>query len=80
MRHRGILDLDAELFGEFLKFARGEVGAVVGDDAVRYTIPVYDGLKELDRHSRLLIGDRDSFDPFGEFVHNDQQVSVASSR
>jgi hypothetical protein len=27
-----------------------------------------------------LIGDGDSFDPFGELVDGDQQVSVASSR
>jgi hypothetical protein len=44
MRHRGVLDLDAELFGEFLKFARGEVGAVVSDDVVRYAVSVDDGL------------------------------------
>jgi hypothetical protein len=72
MRHRGVLDLDAMFFGEFLKFARGEVGAVIGDDAVRYAVPVDDGLKELDRCSRLLIGDRDSFGPFGELVDDDQ--------
>jgi hypothetical protein len=80
MCHRGVLDLDAELFGEFLKFTQGEVGPVVGDDFVRYAVPVDDGLEELDRRSRLLIGDRDSFGPFGEFVHGNQQVSVASSR
>jgi hypothetical protein len=79
MRHRGILDLDTELFGELLKFTRGEVGAVVGDDAVRYAVPVDDGFEELDSRSRLLIGDRDDFDPFGELVGGDQQVSVASS-
>jgi hypothetical protein len=27
-----------------------------------------------------LIGDRDSFNPFGEFVHRDQQVCVTSLR
>jgi hypothetical protein len=80
MHHRGVLDLDTELFGEFLKFARGEVGTVVGDDAVRYAVLVDDGLKELDRRGRLLVGDRDSFDPLGEFIHGDQQVHVASSR
>jgi hypothetical protein len=69
MCHRCVLDLDAELFGEFLKFARGEVGAVVGD-----------GLEEFDRRSRFLIGDWDSFDPLRELVDGDQQVSVASSR
>jgi hypothetical protein len=80
MRHRGVLDLDAELFGKLLKFARGEVGAVVGDDIVRYAVPVDDGLEELDRCGRLLIGDTDNFDPFGELVDGDQQVSVASLR
>jgi hypothetical protein len=80
MRHRGILDLDAELFGKFLKFARDEVGAVVSDDAIWYAVPVDNGLEELDRRSRLLIGDRDGFDPLGELVDGNQQVSVASSR
>jgi hypothetical protein len=38
MLHRGVFDLDAELFGKLLKFARGEVGAIVGDDAVWYAV------------------------------------------
>jgi hypothetical protein len=80
MRHRGVLDLDAELFGIFLKFTRSEVGAIVGDDAVRYAIPVDDGFEELDRRGRLLVGERDSFDPLGEFIHGDQQVRVVTSR
>jgi hypothetical protein len=42
MRYRGVLDLDAKLFGKLLKLARCEVGAIVGDDAVRYAIPVDD--------------------------------------
>jgi hypothetical protein len=61
-----------EAFGEFLEFARGEVGAVVSDDVVWYIVPVDDGLEELDRRGRLLVGDRDSFDPLGEFIHGDQ--------
>jgi hypothetical protein len=80
MHHRGILDLDAKLFGEFLKLARCEVGAIVGDDAIRYAIPVDDGFEELDRRGRLLVGDRDSFDLLGEFIHGDQQVHVVTSR
>jgi hypothetical protein len=80
MRHRRVLYLDAELFGELLKFIRGEIGAVVGDDAVWYAISVDDGLEKLDRRSRFLIGDWDGFDPLGELVDGDQQVSVASSR
>jgi hypothetical protein len=27
-----------------------------------------------------LVGDRDSFDPLGEFIHGDQQVRVVTSR
>jgi hypothetical protein len=80
MRHRCVLDLDNELFGEFLKLARGEVGAVVGDDAVRYSVSVDDGLKELDRHSRFLVGDENCFDPLGELVDGDQKIGMASSR
>jgi hypothetical protein len=80
MRHRCVLDLDVEFFGEFLKFARGEVGAVVGDDAIWYAVSVDDGLEELDRRSRFLVGDWDGFDPLGELVDGDQQVTVASSR
>jgi hypothetical protein len=80
MRHQCVLDLDAGLFGELLKFARGEVGAVVGDDDVRYAISVDDGVKELDRRSRFLLADWDGFDPLRELVDGDQQVSVASSR
>jgi hypothetical protein len=80
MRYRGVLDLDTKVFGELLEFARGEVGAIVGDDAIRYAVPVDDGLEELDRRGRLLIGDRDNFDLFAEFVHRDQQVCVTSSR
>jgi hypothetical protein len=57
MRHRCVLDLDAELFGEPLKFARGKVGAIVGDDVVWYAVSVADGFEELDRRSRFLIGD-----------------------
>jgi hypothetical protein len=71
MRHRGVLDLDAELFGELLKFARGEVGTVVGDDDVRYAVLVDDRLKELYRRGRLFVGDRDNFDPLGKFIHGD---------
>jgi hypothetical protein len=80
MCHRRVLYLDAELFGELLEFAHGKVGAVVGDDAVWYAISVNDGLEKLDRRSRLLIGDWDGFDPLGELVDGNQQVSVASSR
>jgi hypothetical protein len=80
VRHRCVLYLDAKLFGELSKFSRGEIGAVVGDDAVWYAISVDDGLEKLDRRSRFLIGDWDGFDPLGELVDGDPQVSVSSSK
>jgi hypothetical protein len=51
-----------------LKLARGEVSTIVGDDTVGHSISVDDGLKELDRRSCFLVGDRDCFDPLGELV------------
>jgi hypothetical protein len=71
MCYRCVLDLDSELFGEFLKLARGEVTAVIGDDAVGHSISVEDGLEELYCRSRFLVGDRDCFDPLGELVNGD---------
>jgi hypothetical protein len=79
VRHRSILELDTEIFGEVLEFARSEVGAVVGDNAVRDTVPVDNGLEELDRLGCLLVGDRNSLYSLGELVHCDQWVSMTSS-
>jgi hypothetical protein len=49
-----------------LKLARGEVSAIVGDDAIGHSVSVDDGLEELDCCSRFLVGDWDCFDPLGE--------------
>jgi hypothetical protein len=62
-----------------LKFARSEVGAVVGDDAVRDAVPVDNRLEKLDRRGHLLVGDRHSFYPFRELVHCNEQVRMRSS-
>jgi hypothetical protein len=71
MCHRCVLDLYAELFGEFLKLARGEVSAVVGDDVVGHSISIDDGIEELDCHSCFLVGNWDCLDPLGELVDGD---------
>jgi hypothetical protein len=68
VRHRSVFELDAEVFGEVLEFARSEVGAVVGDDAVRDAVPVDDGLEEFDRRGRLLVGDLDYFNNTLEYT------------
>jgi hypothetical protein len=54
-----------------LKLARGEIRAVVRDDAVGHSVLVDDGLEELGRRSRLLVGDRDCFDPLLELFDGD---------
>jgi hypothetical protein len=72
MRHKCVLDQDAKLHGEFLKLARGEVSAIVGDDAIGHPVPASDGLEELDDYGRFLIGHRHCFDPLGELVDYDQ--------
>jgi hypothetical protein len=69
VRYRSVLELDAEVFGKVLEFARSEVGAVVGDDAVQDAVPVDNGLEELDRRGRLLVGDWNSLYPLGELVY-----------
>jgi hypothetical protein len=79
MCHQCVLDLDAELFGEILKLARGEISVIVGDDAVGHSISVDDGLEELDCCSRFLVGHRDCLNPFGELVDGDDEVGVAAS-
>jgi hypothetical protein len=68
MRHRCVLYLDAEFFGELLEFARGEVGVIVGDDVVWHAVSVDDRLEKLDRRGRFLISDWDGFDPLGELI------------
>jgi hypothetical protein len=54
-----------------LKFAGGEVSAVVGDDAVGHPVSTSDGLEELDGRGCFLIGNQDCFDPLGELVNGD---------
>jgi hypothetical protein len=71
VRYRSVLELDAEVFGEVLEFARSEVGAIVGDDAIRDAVPVDNGLKELDRRGRLLVSNWNSLYLFGELVNCD---------
>jgi hypothetical protein len=72
MHHQCVLNLDAQLLGEFLKLTRGEVSAVVSDDAIGHPVPTSDGLKELDGCGCFLIGHRYCLDPLGELVDFDQ--------
>ena len=52
----------------------GEVGAVVGDDAVWVAVLVDDVAEETDRSLAVQYLDRLCFDPLGELVHRHQKV------
>jgi hypothetical protein len=71
VRYQSVLELDAEVFGKVLEFARSEVGAIVGDDAVRDAVPVDNGLEEPNHRGRLLVSDQNSLYLLGEPVHCD---------
>ena len=59
---------------------RGEVTAVISDDAVRNPESAGDHFLEVDSRSGFLIRDRHCFDPLGEFIDSDKQMSVPSRR
>jgi hypothetical protein len=72
--------LNPEVFCELLELARGEIAAVSDDDAMWHTVSACDGLEELDDHCRLLVCYRRCFNPLGEFVDCDEEISMAAAR
>src|SRR3954468_8958737 len=74
MIDRSIIELNAHVFAPQLYFFRGEVCAVIGDNAVGDTVTVYDPGHEVYYRSGFGRLDRRGFYPFGEFIHHDQQV------
>ena len=80
MGDRGEAELDAEAVAEHVKFSRGEVAAVVRDDAVWHAESTGDSFEELDRRSSSLVHDRDGLYPLGEFVDCHQKVCVTARR
>ena len=80
MCHRSEADVYSSVLAEFLELFRGEVTAVVGDDAVGNPESAGDHLEEIDNCGGALICDRHCFDPLGEFIDGDKQMSVPSRR
>ena len=79
MRYRGIAEFYAMLLAEVLELLRGEVGAVVGDDAMRDPEAADDGLEEIHSRSGIGVGDRNRLDPLRELVDYDEEPCVTSS-
>ena len=80
MRNRSKAELDAEFFAEDMEFPGGEVAPVVGENAVRDAEATGDAFEELDGRGSRLVGDRNGFYPFGEFVDSHQEVCVPTRR
>ena len=68
----------AELAAEVVELFRGEVAAVVGEDAVWYAESTSDAFEELDCCGGELIFHGYSLDPLGKFIDCDQQVRVTA--
>jgi len=68
------------LIVEVQELFAGELGAVVGDDYVWDSKPMYDVGEEKDGLLGANVGDGSSLDPFGEFVDGHQQVCVPPFR
>ena len=57
-----------------------KVGAIVGDDVLRYTVPDCDICDECHNSRTIQLLDWLRFNPLGEFVHGDKQMCHAAAR
>jgi hypothetical protein len=75
MSNRRIADLDARIPTVSLERAAGELGPVVGDDPVWDPKLADNGLGELDCRLLIDLEHRGCFQPLGELVNGDVQIS-----
>ena len=78
MRNRCIADSDALFFTEFLKFVSSEIGTVVGYDAVGDPKSADDRVDEVHSASGGCGCNQCCFDPLGELIDCNQEMSVSS--
>jgi hypothetical protein len=78
MSNGRIADLDVKILVVSLERAAGELGPVVGDDPVRDSKIVDDGLDELDCGLLVDLDHRGCFRPLGEHANGDVQISESS--
>ena len=79
MCNGGQVEADARDGAVLFERALGEVGAVVGDDAVWHAVAYRDVLDESDGRWPVQFLDWPCFNPFGELVHLHQQMRHAAS-
>ena len=77
MSDRCKIELYAELIAEGVELLRGEVAAVISEDAIWHAKATSDAFEEVDDSSSELVRDGYSFNPLGEFIDCNQQVCVA---
>ena len=68
----------AELAAKVVEFLRGEVAAIIGEDAVWYAKSTGDAFEELDCCGGELICHGYSLDPLSKFIDCDQQIRVTA--
>ena len=71
-------DVDSSILAELHELPRGEVGAIIGDDAVRDSEPARNHLEEVDSCSGSLACDWYCFNPLSKFVDCDEQMCVVA--
>ena len=71
-------NIDFSVLAKLHEFSRSEVGAIVGDDAVRNPESARNHLEEVDNCSSASVRDRYSFDPLGKLIDGDEQMSVVT--
>ena len=78
MSDRCKVEFYAELIVEGVELLRGEVAAVIGEDAMWHAKATNDAFEEVDGSSSELVRDGYSFNPLGEFIDCNQQVCMAT--
>ena len=71
-------DVDPSFLAELHELSRSEVGAIIGDDAMRDPEPARNHLEEVDSCSGSLACDWYCFDPLSKFVDCDEQMCVVA--
>jgi hypothetical protein len=77
MRDGCLVHVDVVFVTKLQEFPAGKLGAIVGDDRIRHSELVDDVGEEGHGLFCPEVCDWVCLDPFGEFVHDDQQVGVA---
>ena len=68
MSHRYIANVDSTVLTIFPELVIVEIGAEVGDDAIREPVAMHDVIQEVEDSVSIRCGDRLDLNPLGELV------------